>query len=502
MISPHRHQRSRFRETFSRPQFVCYCEHVNCSVNWCERLDRIYKIEPDINNLNPFEHAILMDDWKTLGKAILHARIGVNIDVKSQLMGVQPLINLVACYKARSCLEFLFRSGARPIKEMNKKYIPTSAIIIYSGWYEGLKYLVADFKVDAIGTLGNLHGEEKRLADKVGSMERKANQGECCDCQRPESIMEWISHALVVSDNADSFCWQVLSSPASFGGILPESVSDYTALLFSLFVSLRKDCKRSFQTIYLYLGDITRRGSSFTMLDYVVPTHARDIQWKDPHNTFVEFLNQYAEIPMLTLVAEVGAVNCLESLLTLSEQRNDVSAFILETINLLESAAPGSHYGTKEVLQLAYPYVQSGMISLPLGQKMLHDELSKLTPRHPRATKSNIRAQGSRKSRSKNKRISLTPSIEECKHLSSAVAEMTLSENSDSENELKSDLKQAICPITLEPMIEPVVTCDGHVYERDAIEAWFKRLDTLHPTSPLTGLELDNRHLEPFLQER
>ena len=39
------------------------------------------------------------------------------------------------------------------------------------------------------------------------------------------------------------------------------------------------------------------------------------------------------------------------------------------------------------------------------------------------------------------------------------------------------------CPITHEVFVDPVVTCDGHTYERGAIVAWFLARDT----SPMTG---------------
>lgn len=52
------------------------------------------------------------------------------------------------------------------------------------------------------------------------------------------------------------------------------------------------------------------------------------------------------------------------------------------------------------------------------------------------------------------------------------------------------------CPITSSLMREPVVTCDGHTYEREAIETWLKS----HNTSPLTGaVLLENKNLTPVL---
>lgn len=39
------------------------------------------------------------------------------------------------------------------------------------------------------------------------------------------------------------------------------------------------------------------------------------------------------------------------------------------------------------------------------------------------------------------------------------------------------------CPITNEIMQDPVVAADGHTYEREAIETWFRRRNT----SPMTN---------------
>lgn len=52
-----------------------------------------------------------------------------------------------------------------------------------------------------------------------------------------------------------------------------------------------------------------------------------------------------------------------------------------------------------------------------------------------------------------------------------------------------------ICPITCELMIDPVMTVDGHTYERKAISEW---LET-HDTSPLTGEALPQKWLVPNL---
>lgn len=46
--------------------------------------------------------------------------------------------------------------------------------------------------------------------------------------------------------------------------------------------------------------------------------------------------------------------------------------------------------------------------------------------------------------------------------------------------------KAFMCPITKEVLQDPVLTVDGHVYERDAIEQWFR----WNRTSPMTGCHL------------
>jgi hypothetical protein len=49
------------------------------------------------------------------------------------------------------------------------------------------------------------------------------------------------------------------------------------------------------------------------------------------------------------------------------------------------------------------------------------------------------------------------------------------------------------CPITCELMAEPVICADGHTYEREAIERWFRS----HGTSPKTNAHLPNRTVFP-----
>ena len=50
-----------------------------------------------------------------------------------------------------------------------------------------------------------------------------------------------------------------------------------------------------------------------------------------------------------------------------------------------------------------------------------------------------------------------------------------------------------VCPITHEPMVDPVSAADGQTYERRAIEEWF----TSAATSPLTGEPLKDKTLRP-----
>lgn len=52
-------------------------------------------------------------------------------------------------------------------------------------------------------------------------------------------------------------------------------------------------------------------------------------------------------------------------------------------------------------------------------------------------------------------------------------------------------LPEAVCPLTLELFVDPVVAADGHTYERASIEEWFAK----QCTSPLTGAPLPHRFL-------
>ena len=55
-----------------------------------------------------------------------------------------------------------------------------------------------------------------------------------------------------------------------------------------------------------------------------------------------------------------------------------------------------------------------------------------------------------------------------------------------------------VCPITQQPFVDPVITADGHTYERLAIELWLQD----HDTSPMTGLSLPSKALIPNLALR
>ena len=50
-----------------------------------------------------------------------------------------------------------------------------------------------------------------------------------------------------------------------------------------------------------------------------------------------------------------------------------------------------------------------------------------------------------------------------------------------------------MCPIMRAPMKDPVLTDDGHTYEREAIRNWFKTSQK----SPVTGLQHKTKNLIP-----
>ena len=58
---------------------------------------------------------------------------------------------------------------------------------------------------------------------------------------------------------------------------------------------------------------------------------------------------------------------------------------------------------------------------------------------------------------------------------------------------LKECPDEYLCPIGLEPMVDPVICADGHTYERANIEAWL----VAHNTSTKTNVDLLNRMLHP-----
>ena len=56
-----------------------------------------------------------------------------------------------------------------------------------------------------------------------------------------------------------------------------------------------------------------------------------------------------------------------------------------------------------------------------------------------------------------------------------------------------------ICPITQEPIKEPIVAADGHTYEKEAMQRWIQtKLQAKQPvTSPMTGIPLTHLNLVP-----
>ena len=83
-----------------------------------------------------------------------------------------------------------------------------------------------------------------------------------------------------------------------------------------------------------------------------------------------------------------------------------------------------------------------------------------------------------------------------------AALETSLTARQTEVERLKAILKQQqreipagyLCPITLDPMEDPVMAADGHSYERSEINAWFARG---HNTSPKTGGVLPHQFLMP-----
>ncbi len=56
-------------------------------------------------------------------------------------------------------------------------------------------------------------------------------------------------------------------------------------------------------------------------------------------------------------------------------------------------------------------------------------------------------------------------------------------------------LDEFICPISQQIMLDPVNTCDGHIFERIFIEKWLKTRNT----SPITNLPLENNQIFPII---
>eukprot|EP00808_Paulinella_micropora_P010154 g18695.t1 len=72
--------------------------------------------------------------------------------------------------------------------------------------------------------------------------------------------------------------------------------------------------------------------------------------------------------------------------------------------------------------------------------------------------------------------------------------ERLLSQAMDSKDDAAHDVREEfICPITHEPMHDPVTTNCGHTFERKAIETWFQG----HSTCPLDNNRLTDKHLSP-----
>jgi len=64
---------------------------------------------------------------------------------------------------------------------------------------------------------------------------------------------------------------------------------------------------------------------------------------------------------------------------------------------------------------------------------------------------------------------------------------------SDDEDKTKEEEECFLCPISHTVMVDPVVTCDGHTYEREMIEFWLSRYNV----SPMTGEELSTTRVYP-----
>ena len=60
------------------------------------------------------------------------------------------------------------------------------------------------------------------------------------------------------------------------------------------------------------------------------------------------------------------------------------------------------------------------------------------------------------------------------------------------------------CPVTMEPMVDPVIASDGFSYERGMIERWLlqRQEKQEEPTSPFTGARLASTQLIPNIALR
>merc|ERR1711998_559320 len=73
-------------------------------------------------------------------------------------------------------------------------------------------------------------------------------------------------------------------------------------------------------------------------------------------------------------------------------------------------------------------------------------------------------------------------------------AEVLQSKNRMLVSNIEGMHKDLICPITLHRFVDPVVACDGNVYERNATQTWF---DNNHRVSPMTNELLNDTSLIP-----
>ena len=70
-------------------------------------------------------------------------------------------------------------------------------------------------------------------------------------------------------------------------------------------------------------------------------------------------------------------------------------------------------------------------------------------------------------------------------------------------SDIRGPPHELLCPITHEVMVDPVMTADGHTYERSAIERVFEHTGQgQDPRSPVTGLLLSSRLLIPNVAVR